>query len=125
MTPRIILITVTVIFVGALAAAVFTNKAAPASPVAITQSVSTASSTQPSHYTMGDVAKHDSRSSCWTAINGSVYDVTRWIDQHPGGADAILSLCGIDGSGAFNAQHGGQRRPASELAAFQIGSLAQ
>ena len=75
-------------------------------------------------YTMADVAKHYTQSSCWTAINGEVYDVTSWIGQHPGGAQAILSLCGIDGSTAFNDQHGGQRRPANELAGFLIGSLA-
>ena len=76
-------------------------------------------------YTMADVAMHNSGSSCWTAINGSVYDVTSFIGQHPGGEQAILSLCGIDGSSAFNAQHGGQSRPASELASFKIGTLSQ
>jgi len=76
-------------------------------------------------YTMADVQKHNSGSSCWTAINGNVYDVTNWINQHPGGPDAILSLCGTDGSSAFNGQHGGQGRPESELATFKIGTLTQ
>ena len=76
-------------------------------------------------YTMANVAKHNSASSCWTTINGGVYDVTAWINQHPGGRQAILSLCGTDGSAAFNDQHGGQRRPESELASFKIGTLAQ
>lgn len=74
-------------------------------------------------YTLTDVAAHSSAQSCWTTINGNVYDVTSWISQHPGGAEAILSLCGHDGSAAFNGQHGGQRRPASELAGFKIGVL--
>ncbi len=76
-------------------------------------------------YAMADVAAHNSGASCWTAINGGVYDVTSWIKQHPGGQQAILSLCGTDGSAAFNGQHGGQARPASELATFKIGTLAQ
>ena len=66
---------------------------------------------------------HKDATSCWTAINGKVYDVTSWINQHPGGRDAILSLCGTDGSAAFNGQHGGQARPAQELATFNIGIL--
>lgn len=74
-------------------------------------------------YTMANVAHHNSGSSCWTAINGGVYDVTSWINQHPGGPGAILSLCGTDGSTAFNGQHGGQRRPEQELASFKIGIL--
>jgi cytochrome b involved in lipid metabolism len=76
-------------------------------------------------YTLAHVAAHKDATSCWTAINGKVYDVTSWIDQHPGGRDAILSLCGKDGSSAFNDQHGGQRRPAQELASFYIGDLTQ
>jgi len=77
----------------------------------------------PNTYTLADVATHNTATSCWSAINGGVYDLTSWINQHPGGAQAILGLCGRDGSAAFNDQHGGQRRPANELAGFQIGTL--
>jgi cytochrome b involved in lipid metabolism len=90
-----------------------------------TQDTPSGSGTAKSSYTLADVAKHKSSSSCWTAINGNVYDVTTWINQHPGGPQAILSLCGTDGSSAFNGQHGTQRRPNTELASFLIGSLAQ
>lgn len=79
----------------------------------------------PGGITMAEVAMHNSKASCYTTIDGSVYDVTSWIDQHPGGADAILSLCGKDGTAAFADQHGGQRRPANELAGFKIGELAK
>ncbi len=94
----------------------------PPTPNETTSSVVDATPTK-SGYALADVAKHNSASSCWTAINGNVYDVTSWINQHPGGPEAILSLCGTDGSSAFNTQHGGQRRPASELASFRIGPL--
>ncbi len=86
---------------------------------------SAATATNSGAYTLAQVATHGSQASCWTAINGKVYDVTTWISQHPGGQQAILSLCGKDGSAAFNGQHGGQARPASELATFLIGTLAQ
>lgn len=75
--------------------------------------------------TMAQVASHASRTSCWSAINGSVYDLTSWIPEHPGGEQAILSLCGVDGSSAYNGQHGGSRRPASILAGFKLGALAK
>jgi cytochrome b involved in lipid metabolism len=83
----------------------------------------TSTTTKSSTYTLADVAKHNGVSSCWTTINGGVYDVTSWINQHPGGRDAILSLCGKDGSSAFINQHGGQARPEAELASFKIGTL--
>ncbi len=100
------------------------NPVNASSPVATPKNTPTPSkSPTASGYTMADVAKHNSASSCWSAINGNVYDLTKWINQHPGGPSAILSLCGKDGSAAFNGQHGGQRRPASELSGFEIGPL--
>jgi hypothetical protein len=78
-----------------------------------------------SSYSLAQVQAHKSSSDCWTTVNGSVYDVTSFIRQHPGGSGAIISLCGIDGSSVFEGQHGGQTRPASELASFRIGSLAK
>lgn len=76
-------------------------------------------------YTLKQIAQHNSAANCWSAVNGGVYDLTSWIKQHPGGSAAILSMCGIDASAAYNAQHGGQGRPANELAGFKIGTLAQ
>lgn len=73
--------------------------------------------------TMADVAKHSSPSDCWSAIDGKVYNLTQWIDRHPGGAVVIKALCGKDGSAGFNGQHQGQRRPADELARFLVGEV--
>ena len=77
-------------------------------------------------YTSAQVATHNTSGSCWTSINGSVYNLTTWISQHPGGQGAILSICGKDGTQAFEAQHGGGRdtRPQTILATFKIGTLA-
>lgn len=76
-------------------------------------------------FTAAQVAAHASVSSCYSIVNGSVYDLTPWISKHPGGPAAITGLCGKDGSAAFNGQHGGQARPASELAGFKIGVVAK
>lgn len=75
-------------------------------------------------YTLADVSTHNNSTDCWTVVNGSVYDVTSWISRHPGGQNAIKSMCGVDASSSFNGQHGGgQARPASELSGFKIGVL--
>lgn len=76
-------------------------------------------------YTRDQIALHPDASSCWTSVNGGVYDLTPWVSRHPGGEGAILSICGKDGSSAFNDQHGGDRRPESVLASYKIGTLAQ
>jgi cytochrome b involved in lipid metabolism len=80
---------------------------------------------QPASYTLAQIGTHNSAASCWSAINGQVYNLTAWIDEHPGGEEAILSICGKDGSAAFSGQHGGNSKPAAALASFKIGSLAQ
>ena len=76
-------------------------------------------------FTMGEIAKHNTSVSCYTAINGSVYDLTKWIPQHPGGEAAIKGLCGVDGTAAFNGQHGGAAKQAQIMAGFKIGMLAK
>lgn len=98
------------------------QKKQPAAPPSGAVATSTANNPS-STYSLAVVATHKDQTSCWTVVNGSVYDVTPWISQHPGGESAILGMCGKDASSAFNDQHSGQRRPANELAAFKIGTL--
>jgi cytochrome b involved in lipid metabolism len=74
-------------------------------------------------YTMEEISKHNSKESCWTVVRGDVYDLTNWIDKHPGGADKILKICGKDGTDLFIKQHGGKEKPEKILEGFEIGAL--
>lgn len=74
-------------------------------------------------FTMEDLEENDSPESCWAAMDGTVYDLTEWIDQHPGGAARIERLCGTDATEAFDGQHGGQDGPEDQLSEFEIGTL--
>jgi len=76
-------------------------------------------------YTLAQVKANNSRQSCWTIIDNYVYDLTRWINSHPGGASAILSLCGVDGSASFNAQHENQSKPAVRLDSYKLGPISK
>ncbi len=75
-------------------------------------------------YTLDQVKQHNQATDCWAAIEGEVYNLTDWVNQHPGGADHIEAICGTDATQAFEQQHAGQQRPASQLAQFRIGTLA-
>jgi cytochrome b involved in lipid metabolism len=88
-----------------------------------TTATSTETATTPGMYTLADVAQHSGSSSCWTTINGNVYDLTSWISEHPGGEGPILSICGRDGTQAFDGQHGSDPRAQGMLATFKIGVL--
>ena len=85
----------------------------------------TAAATVAASYTMAQVSANKSAAKCWSVINGDVYDLTKWISAHPGGAGAILSLCGTDGTQDFNAMHRSQGRPISVLGNYLLGPLAK
>jgi L-lactate dehydrogenase (cytochrome) len=52
-----------------------------------------------------ELAKHNSRQSCWIAIHGEVWDATDFLEQHPGGANLILKLAGKDASDEYELFH--------------------
>lgn len=74
-------------------------------------------------YTMTDIATHNTESSCWAAVNSSVYDLTTWVSRHPGGSRAIVGLCGTNATSKFEAQHGGSRAAQAALVLLKIGTL--
>ena len=76
-----------------------------------------------SRYTMDDVKKKNTSAACWTVIDGNIYDLTKWIPAHRGGPQAIIFLCGKDGTSAFKVQHEGASTPMSALANYFVGPL--
>ena len=85
----------------------------------------TAEVTTQAGYTMEKVRENNSASSCWSIINGNVYDLTKWISSHPGGRSAITGICGRDGTSTFNGKHRGDGGPASILTGYLLGPLAK
>jgi cytochrome b involved in lipid metabolism len=98
------------------------SSGATKSPTATASPSPTSTQTQ-SGYTLADVAKRNTPSECWVAIDGNVYDLTAWISQHPGGSGSIRTLCGTDGTSQFLSKHGGEARPSSTLDRYLLGPL--
>ena len=78
---------------------------------------------------MTEIVKHSSESNCWLLINNKVYDVTKFISDHPGGVAQIIPYCGKEATKAFDTQ-GGRGRPHSPTADemlkdYFIGNLSQ
>ncbi|KAI1294403.1 inositolphosphorylceramide-B C-26 hydroxylase [Xylaria venustula] len=46
--------------------------------------------------TQAEVESHNSTKSCYVTVGTNVYDVTDFLDAHPGGADLILDYAGKD-----------------------------
>jgi len=52
-------------------------------------------------FTKEEVKEHNSEKSCWVIFDDKVYDVTAFLDDHPGGGDLLLEKAGGDGTKAF------------------------
>jgi hypothetical protein len=85
----------------------------------------TAEVTTQTGYTMAKVKENNSSASCWSVISGNVYNLTQWINSHPGGPSVIRGLCGVDGTSSFNGKHRGDGGPASILTGYLLGPLAK
>ncbi|WVR06812.1 hypothetical protein IAU60_003848 [Kwoniella sp. DSM 27419] len=52
------------------------------------------------------VAEHNSRDKgVWIVVHGHVYDVTDFLDEHPGGAEIILRYAGMDATEEYEPIH--------------------
>jgi len=70
-----------------------------------------------------DFSKHNNSSDCWIRMNTNVYNITLYLNQHPGGISTILSYCGgQDAADAFATSH--SSRAQQLLQTFFIGTLA-
>ncbi|GAA5876357.1 hypothetical protein JCM1840_005999 [Sporobolomyces johnsonii] len=48
-----------------------------------------------------EIASHKTAESAWVIIDGNVYDVTDFLEDHPGGKKVLLNSCGKDSSEKF------------------------
>lgn len=74
-------------------------------------------------FTLEEISKHSSAGDCWTIVDGSVYDVTTFINRHPSGSKQIVKMCGRDASEDFLEEHSGQREPKTWLETLRIGKV--
>ncbi|KAM4894222.1 cytochrome b5 type B isoform 1-T1 [Sylvia borin] len=52
-------------------------------------------------FTLEEVAKRNSSREAWLVIHGRVYDVTRFLAEHPGGEEVLLEQAGRDATESF------------------------
>lgn len=75
-------------------------------------------------YCWDEIRRHASAASTWLVIDGDVYDVSSFIEQHPGGAELLGEWAGRDASRAF---HGAPHGPLTRIFRFnyRIGRVVE
>eukprot|EP00756_Hemistasia_phaeocysticola_P012084 Hpha_TRINITY_DN15171_c0_g1::TRINITY_DN15171_c0_g1_i1::g.130169::m.130169 len=75
-------------------------------------------------FTWDEVKKHTSRESLWFVLDKKVYDVTAFLNSHPGGAKILMRQGGKDATRAFKiVNHSTQAKDLAQE--YQIGTLAE
>lgn len=56
-------------------------------------------------FTEAEVAKHNKKDDVWVIVKGVVMDVTNFLEDHPGGVQAVLNFAGRDATEEFAMLH--------------------
>lgn len=43
-------------------------------------------------FKLSDLSKHNGKSDCWIALHSKIWDITDFIDEHPGGPESMSTL---------------------------------
>uniref|UniRef100_A0A3B3RPL7 Cytochrome b5 n=1 Tax=Paramormyrops kingsleyae TaxID=1676925 RepID=A0A3B3RPL7_9TELE len=74
------------------------------------------------YYRLSEVEERNSSKSTWIIINYKVYDVTKFLEEHPGGEEVLREQAGGDATESF--EDVGHSSDAREMAtSFVIGEL--
>ena len=57
------------------------------------------------HFTLEEVGRHNKENDCFVVLFDKVYDVTKFMTDHPGGKEAILLFAGKNATEEFDMLH--------------------
>lgn len=73
-------------------------------------------------FTLSQISQRKSNKDCLLVINGRVLDVTKFLEEHPGGEEVIVEVAGKDATKEFDAV--GHSKAAQNLVLkYQVGVL--
>ncbi|KAM6142568.1 cytochrome b5 isoform 2-T2 [Phoenicopterus ruber ruber] len=74
------------------------------------------------YYRLEEVQKHNNSQSTWIILHHRIYDVTKFLDEHPGGEEVLREQAGGDATENFeDVGHSTDARTLSET--FIVGEL--
>uniref|UniRef100_A0A8C1S593 Cytochrome b5 n=1 Tax=Cyprinus carpio TaxID=7962 RepID=A0A8C1S593_CYPCA len=70
------------------------------------------------YYRLSEVEERNSFKSTWIVINNKVYDVTKFLEEHPGGEEVLREQAGGDATESF--EDVGHSTDAREMASSMV-----
>jgi len=52
-------------------------------------------------FTLEELEKHNKKRELWITIHGNVYNVTPFLEEHPGGEEVLFEQAGLDATEVF------------------------
>ncbi|KAL1528452.1 hypothetical protein AB1Y20_009798 [Prymnesium parvum] len=72
--------------------------------------------------TRAELAKHKDRGDVWMTIHNKIYNISAYLEDHPGGEEVLMDRAGDDGTEDFeDVGHSNEAR--KKLEEFEIGEL--
>ncbi|XP_030060520.1 cytochrome b5 type B [Microcaecilia unicolor] len=56
---------------------------------------------QVTYYRLEEVRKRNTSAETWLVLHGRVYDITRFVEEHPGGEEVLFEQAGGDATESF------------------------
>lgn len=53
------------------------------------------------YYTLEEIREHNLSTGAWLVIHDKVYDITGFLEEHPGGEEVLLEQAGADATESF------------------------
>ncbi|KAJ6188984.1 Cytochrome b5 [Penicillium mononematosum] len=73
-------------------------------------------------YTLEEVHNHNKPDDVWIILHNKVYDVTKYLEDHPGGSAILIGVAGTDATEAFE-ETGHSDEAREELEQYYVGDL--
>ena len=75
--------------------------------------------------TWDEIRKHNKKNDCWVVVDNVVYDMTPFLDEHPGGRRLPVKQAGKDATEVWNKIHGHRKEAIlKQYAHLRVGVLA-
>jgi len=74
-------------------------------------------------FTEDEISQHNTREDAWVTFKGRVYNVTEFLEGHPGGADILLKYTGKDTTKVMTETNPHSEAALENLMNFEIGNV--